>query len=291
MSNGVYIGSEALTATNVSAMYVGVNNIARKVVKGYIGVDGLARQFYAASVPFTYSYTGTYTESEITIDGVVYTVLTITSSGTLTVNRAIDADVWLCGGGANGKTRRASSPAFYAGGGGGGGYANSGTLAIEASLAITVPSAGGTANCGGIIANPGSSDVSGGASRGTDGGSGGGEGGSNSSLGGVGKGAGTSTIPTQFGLAQAHCAGGAGGTYSDHYGGNGGSNGSDGYERTSISSNGRKGGAVGGGNGNSSATFYGGGGGGANYANNGTAFAGSGYQGVIYIRWKKEDAA
>ena len=64
MSKAVYIGSEALTATNVPAMYVGVDDIARKVVKGYIGVDGLARQFYSAAQPFAYTYTGTYTAEE-----------------------------------------------------------------------------------------------------------------------------------------------------------------------------------------------------------------------------------
>ena len=30
---------------------------------------------------------------------------------------------------------------------------------------------------------------------------------------------------------------------------------------------------------------------GANHTSDGTAFAGRGYQGVVYIRWKKEDAA
>lgn len=287
--SSVYVGASE-TARKVAGMYVGIDGLARKVIKGYIGdTSGLARQFYSAAQPFAYAYTGECTESELTIDGVVYTMLTLTSSGTLSVTRAISADVWLCGGGANGKRFLNSD----AGGGGGGGYVNSGTLIIEASLAITVPSAGGVADCGGIIANPGSSDDLSDTRRGTDGGSGGGEGGSNSysiqPL--IGKGAGVSTVPTQFGLTQAHCAGGAGGTYLDYqYGGNGGSNGSDGYEKTLDLSSGNKGGAVGGGNGNSSATFYGGGGGGANCRSNGTAFAGSGYQGVVYVRWKKEDA-
>ena len=98
----MYIGVGE-TARKVAGMYIGVDGLARKVLKGYIGDEnGLARQFYVASVPFTYSYTGAYTESEITIDGVVYTVLAITSSGTLSVTRAISADVWLCGGGGNG---------------------------------------------------------------------------------------------------------------------------------------------------------------------------------------------
>ena len=40
---------------------------------------------------------------------------------------------------------------------------------------------------------------------------------------------------------------------------------------------------------NQHATFYGSGGGGG--GTDGTIITGSGYQGVIYIRWKKEDAA
>lgn len=44
--------------------------------------------------------------------------------GTLTVNRAISADVWLCGGGANGKRYSTSSIASYAGGGGGANHAS-----------------------------------------------------------------------------------------------------------------------------------------------------------------------
>ena len=100
MSN-VHVGVDGL-ARKVNALYVGVDGLARKVVKGYIGAGGLARLFYSAAQPFAYAYTGAYTESEITIDGVAYTMLTITGSGTLTVNRAISADVWLCGGGGNG---------------------------------------------------------------------------------------------------------------------------------------------------------------------------------------------
>ena len=115
MSNGVYIGSGE-TAHKVAGMYIGVDGLARKVVKGYIGAGGLARLFYSAAQPFAYTYTGTYAESELSIGGVAYTMLTITGSGTLTVNRAISADVWLCGGGGNGSGAGASN----SGGGGGG---------------------------------------------------------------------------------------------------------------------------------------------------------------------------
>ena len=115
MSNGVYVGSGE-TAHKVAGMYIGVDGLARKVVKGYIGAGGLARLFYSAAQPFAYTYTGTYAESELSIGGVAYTMLTITGSGTLTVNRAISADVWLCGGG--GQAGDQSSTGSGAGGSG-----------------------------------------------------------------------------------------------------------------------------------------------------------------------------
>ena len=52
----IYIGVSEV-AHKVTGICVGTNGIARKVLKGYIGdTNGVARQFYAASVPFTYSY-------------------------------------------------------------------------------------------------------------------------------------------------------------------------------------------------------------------------------------------
>ena len=100
MSNA-YVGAGG-AARKVSGMYTGVGGAARRVTKGYVGAGGVARQFYSAAQPFSYAYSGNSVESEITVNGVDYVLLTLTSSGTLIPSRAIAADVWLCGGGGNG---------------------------------------------------------------------------------------------------------------------------------------------------------------------------------------------
>lgn len=285
------------SARKVTSMYVGVNGVARKVIKGYIGVSGLARQFYSAAQPFAYAYTGASTESELTIDGVAYTMLTITGSGTLTVNRAISADVWLCGGGGNGSGAGASN----SGGGGGGGYIANTSVQLSGDVACVVGAAAGATSLGDVTATGGASGVG---SNGGSGGSGGGGGGSG------GSGAGTSTVPSAFGLIDAHCAGGGGGAgffsagnmLSGGAGGSSGGDGGAGFQGSSPQAG--AGGATGGGGGGlasnmasmnngASATFYGsgGGGGGSDAYFSVYGSGGSGYQGVIYIRWKKEDAA
>ena len=288
------------SAHKVTGMYVGVNGVARKVTKGYIGAGGLARLFYSAAQPFAYAYTGAYTESEITIDGVAYTMLTITGSGTLTVNRAISADVWLCGGGGNGSGAGASN----SGGGGGGGYIANTSVQLSGDVACVVGAAAGATSLGNTVANAG------GNGSGSNGGNGASGGGAGAQSGAAGTGAGVSTIPADFALTDAHCAGGGGGAgffgaSNMHSGGAGGSNGSGGGAGIQGSSpQAGAGGATGGGGGGlasnmaamnngASATFYGSGGGGGG---SGAYFSvygagGSGYQGVIYIRWKKEDAA
>ena len=150
MSNGVYVGSGE-TARKVAGMYIGVDGLARKVVKGYIGAGGLARLFYSAAQPFAYTYTGAYAESELSIGGVAYTMLTITGSGTLTVSRPIDADVWLCGGGGNGSGAGASN----SGGGGGGGYIANTSVQLSGDVACVVGAAAGATSLGSTVANAG----------------------------------------------------------------------------------------------------------------------------------------
>ncbi len=312
MSNGVYIGSGE-TARKIAGIYVGVDGVARKVTKGYIGVSGLARQFYAASVPFTYSYNGDCTENEITIDGVAYTVLTITGSGTLTVNRAISVDVWLCGGGGNGRDAWISGLNGAAGGGGSGGYVTAAQLQLSGSVACAIGAATGLTSFGALQANGGSNAS---APNGGSGESGGGA--ARSILGSVGTpgaGTGKSTTPTDFGQDSPHCAGGGGGGLYDAnldggsitQGGIGGSNGENGgMASTAANPYGGVGGEKGGGDGGDAshsggggtngrnATFYGSGGGGGSVwtlFSDSKGIGGSGYQGVIYIRWKKEDAA
>ena len=51
----------------------------------------------------TISYTGNMIDNIVTMgDGRQYRLLTLTSSGTLSIAAEVKADVWLCGGGANG---------------------------------------------------------------------------------------------------------------------------------------------------------------------------------------------
>ena len=100
MSNP-YIGIDN-SARLVKQISIGQSGVARKVLNGYVGVNGVARLFYQVRIPLEYSYTGRSSTRDVTIDGVEYTVLTLTSSGTLTFNRSIDTDIWMCGGGGNG---------------------------------------------------------------------------------------------------------------------------------------------------------------------------------------------
>ena len=312
MSN-VHVGVKGL-ARKVNALYVGVDGLARKVVKGYIGAGGLARQFYSAAQPFAYAYTGAYTESEITIDGVAYTMLTITGSGTLTVNRAISADVWLCGGGGNGGDGTSFGSVSNSAGGGGGGYIATAPMQLTGGITCVIGAARGTSEFGETTAAGGKTPSNQNGGAGASGGGGGLRYRSNNSTytaGTGGQGSGSSTIPAMFGLTDRHCAGGAGGVFiydGFRWSGVGGSNGSDGAPGDTTQMNGRPqailGGERGGGMGrgstnanwsNINGTFYGSGGGGGSCSNYSSEASnrsgGTGYQGVIYIRWKKEDAA
>lgn len=252
------------------------------------------------------SYTGNMTESIITSNSKQYKLYTITSSGTLTVKGKLkNADVWLCGGGANGAT----------GGDAGGGLGGGGAFCAQydsqkLSGTYTIAIAGGGGNSS--ITSNGNVVFSASGATGANGGTGGG---GSSSTGGTGDG-----IPKYpFGDSttfKCHCAGGGGGsgkfvTYYDpnEYvessscakGGNGGSNGAAGGRGSSpftYEAHNAPGGSVGGGTGGSksrgsNATFYGsgGGGGGADgygdgvypYNHNTTYSGGSGYQGVVYL--------
>jgi len=250
-------------------------------------------------VKFT-SYSGAYTTSEVTLDGVKYTLYTLTGSGTLVLEGRGEARVWMCGGGGNGYRGSASTWA-NGGGGGGGGYVTSGVLASGIHTVTIGARTGATsfvhAKGTTLSANPGSNASS---SNGGSGGSGGGAGRKNGSN---GKGAGVSTYP--FGLTSlyAHSAGGGGGAVLDSstteyffYGYEGGSNGKSASKisTASYAAGGERGGGKGGWvsknevNG-SSATFYGSGGGGGGAQPMTTTHdeyegsAGYGYQGVAYV--------
>ena len=62
----------------------------------------------------TIAYTGDHTTKPLTTGGVTYTLYTLTGSGTLTVKGSQkNADVWICGGGANGTAGGAGGAGAY----------------------------------------------------------------------------------------------------------------------------------------------------------------------------------
>lgn len=252
------------------------------------------------------TYTGTMTDQIVLMSNVAYRLLTLTSSGTLTLSKSRKADVWMVSGGASGNIW-----------GGGGGYTKQISAAVLSGSMAAVVGSGGTID--GISA--GKSSFAGTETNaparynGGIGGSGGGQGYGNP----AGTGDGLSKYPFAdaggaklrntgvivAGTDKPHCGGGGGGGYDDEEtgrffgGGNGGSNGSNGGDRRSGEVGGGEGGAYGGGTGGVSgrysdrdganATFYGsaGGGYGTYIASNGRDYVGSdgnGYQGIIYIR-------
>lgn len=260
------------------------------------------------------AYTGTMTQSSITVDGAAYTLYTITDSGTLTVKGKGVADIWCCGGGANGLY------STYDKSGGGGGYfaqADAQSLATG-DYTVTIGAAQGTTS----IVKGDDTVLTAAGATGKNGASGGGGfcyvrvgPGATTTLAAPGTGGGVSTRPfgDSVNFTSFPCAGG-GGSYDDNTydegddysyassaGGAGGSNGGSGKAATSLGWNmdgavGGSGGATGGGKGSSksgkepeSATYYGSGGGGGSkyqYVSGGGSYYiyGYGYQGVMYIR-------
>lgn len=261
------------------------------------------------TLPIT--YTGNMTDEIVTMgDGKQYRLLTLTSSGTLTIAQPVVADIWLCGGGANGVRGYKN----YGGRGGSGGF-------IESLVKYTIPGAVplvatiGAATAQTALAGE-SPILSANGAYPSDsypyptsyGASGGGGAGGNSNRSGL-AGTGETTYPfgdTVYFNGKPHCAGGGGGAFRDESGseterakgGDGGSNGSNGKPGRAASTGGSAsastGGLLGGGDGGSDpvtsgsngkpGTFYGAGGGGGPGRDTGGKAAGSGYQGVIYVR-------
>lgn len=258
------------------------------------------------------TYTGTMTDQIVLMSNVAYRLLTLTSSGTLTISNSRKADVWMCnrGNGGYAKGTFGGANSIYSGPGGGGGYVTQNRITISGSVACTIgaggaggkynyadrePKKGGTTTFREI--SPGAQPTSA-----LDGASGGGAG---YTIPTFGEGNGKSTMPFsgtpgEHSFLKYHSAGGGGGgsraekeddngEWHTYYecGGNGGSNGSNGSENGS-SAGGNNGGGAGEiyGEENKDATFYGSGGGGScgengNFAND---TGGSGYQGIIYVR-------
>lgn len=260
------------------------------------------------------TYTGTMTDQIVLMSNVAYRLLTLTSSGTLTLSKARKGDVWMVSGGANGTQY-----------GGGGGYTKQvDGVTLTGSMAAVV-GAGSVYATG--SSRPGKSTFLGNTTNAPDiswgvslnGGSGGG--GYRGNAGGSGDGiskypfgdaAGAklkSSGAIVSGTDKPHCGGGGGGGVGDnesdrfYNGGAGGTNGGNGGTITNDSSgeSGGAGGDYGGGEGGTgvndnnyihgkAATFYGSGGGGGGYwtnskgTNNLQGNGGDGYQGIIYVR-------
>lgn len=240
------------------------------------------------TIPIT--YTGNMTDEIVTMgDGKQYRLLTLTSSGTLTIAQPVVADIWLCGGGANGIGASSSE----GGAGGGGGFVGSiYKTKIGTTVSCVVGAARGSSSFGSIVSANGANSP--------NGGSGGGAKGYDFDS-PPGTGAGISTYPfldTTYFPNQPHCAGGGGGstyfrTSAQWRGGTGGSNGSDGGNYVDASAGnggagGRYGGGTGGWKGADGRNGYhygsGGGGGGFNGSYDEYGAGGAGYQGVIYAR-------
>ena len=314
-THAVYFGYGG-QAKKVSKIYFGYGGQAKKVKKGYIGIGGAAKLFYTAEEPLTYTYTGTYTESTVGS----YTVLRLTTGGTLTFSRDCTIDIWMCGGGSGGG--RAMSG--QGGGGGGGGHISTSSnqsMSGATSYTVSIGSGGSQNITGGTTSIKQGSTTIISASGGniSDGGSGGGGRGKSSTAGagsggdGDGSGGGPFRPFNSSSYYSSYtCAGGGGGAsyrYSFSlqgrgYGGDGGTQGDDGENGgTSGSAGGTGGGSAGDGgdsvssgtarNGSSASGYGNGGGGGGGYyyeestnnatQNNGTG--GSGTQGVCFIRF------
>ena len=252
------------------------------------------------------SYTGAYTDQlDVVMSGKTYRLLTLTGSGTLTLEGDVTADVWMCNGGNGGDAGGFSTTASR---GGGGGYLLQQTMQLVGSIVCQVGAGGAAGASKGASGGPGSLTAFGNMSpdaqsAGADGASGGGHGGYYRRNKYYGKGTGIETTPfVETSLFAKHSAGGGGGGWNDvsgskqYSGGNGGSNGGNGDYTGTLTTSGGSGGQKGGGAGGAgnktagkSASFYGSGGGagGSGYNSSGNSqwgLGGSGYQGVIYVR-------
>lgn len=282
------------------AVYVVLSGCTHAVCAGYTVQGGLHRQFFSAGPGV--SFTGAHTIADVTISGKAYKLLTLTSSGTLSVS-GDGVQYWMCGGGAGGGVPTSSSNDAPRRFGGGGGYLNTGEL-TEGKYAVVI-GAGGRAETAGnsTTLTGGTLDVEAQGAKSSSGASGGG--GEVSNNGGK-----ISTYPFGIESLKAHSAGGgAGGKrvrtsngLRYYKGAKGGSNGSagasDSYASASTSSTagiGGDGGEYGGGKGakwdytgGNGATFYGGGGGGNGYDTGYYGGATDGYQGVMYVLQEAE---
>ena len=306
MAKGAYIGVGGV-AHKIKGGYIGIDGVAHKIKKGYIGVNGVAQMFFGGVDVATMgiSYTGTMTDKVVTMSGVQYRLLELKKSGTLTIDQEVNAEVWMCSGGAKGAngsysgTSSANSLLSKGGAGGAGGKFIQYTTLLAKSTVVTVGAAAGVSQVGDITST----------SDGCITGSGGGKGGaahykgsdSSTKYGSGGAKAKGDTRPfADPYFSKYPCAGGGGGLGMSktvrRQGGYGGSStgaGTAGSSSTTVA----KGGTTGGGDGGyvdlapKAATYYGSGGGGGDCQIETIVNGKSGYQGVVYIRIPLEQSA
>lgn len=304
--------------TTGSKAFLTVDGVHRKVLKMFQTTDGVHRLCFSGGgdvATMGISYTGNMTDEIVTMSGVQYRLLTLTSSGTLTVDEKVNAEVWLCDGGNSASVGGNT-------GGGAGAYVASGTVVLsEASVAI-IGSGGRAGNFGGETSFMDIKPK--GEKKYIE--QGGSAGGSNS---GSGRGDGITKYPfgdSVYFAGKCHCAGGGAGAYACYFadvssgemqwnacGGSNGGGQTGGHMESLYSPEcdiyGGSGGSFGGGDGGNltiydlydastedgyNAFWYGSGGGGASCVDmfdenedNVTYHYGSGgqgYQGVIYVR-------
>lgn len=251
----------------------------------------------ARTVPI--SYTGSYTEELVTMDGARYRLFTLTSSGTLSADAQVTGDIWICGGGGSGGSY---------GPGGGGGYAATAINQIFQNLTVVIGAGGvGTSQSDGsqttvsggisLSANGGYSGDSAVNWHYGNGGSGGGQDGASNYSSEIGQGDGIAKTPFASNhFPYPYCDGGGGAGYyhstssKRRKGGAGGTNGGNGGSNSTGGYTGGAGGGHYGGKGandnstsgyaGSAATGYGSAGGGGSKGKTG----GDGYQGICFIR-------
>lgn len=298
MEKTTYIGV-ADKAEKVKKIYIGVDGVARKVKAAYIGVNGVAKKIFASGVAeMAITYTGKYTDKIVTMgDGLQYRLLTLTSSGNLTLGDACDnVGVWLCSGGAKG----GDTSSRGAGNGGMGGEFGSSTYSNLLTAVVTIAAGGNSSSGGGggfsDFRPNGQIDNSFTLKEGAKGGTG-------ATMYNYGRGGAASLESTQpfkdSYFTSYPCAGGGGGSgYNNgarYKGGGGGSSlgrGEDGNSGTGSAAGGITGGGKGGDATGSSAsekaghnaTYYGSGGGGGAIRYAETHNGGNGYQGVVFVR-------
>lgn len=260
-------------------------------------------------------YTGNFTDEVVTMSGKQYRLLTLTTSGTLTISQDARCEMWYCGAGFDG-----NRTAGYrnANGGAGGVFRSSNAFVLlkntARSFTIGMSNGASTTHTGQVMAGETWGNLTAGSGYGKE-------------TYPVNAGGGVSTRPFNNSYFQPHCAGGGCGAYnrdSFYAGGNGGANGTAGtvaqtYTPQVITTrNGGSGGNMGGGMGGGmrwnwdissltagvptnggNGTFYGAGGGGKAYVyvpdmyGDGEDYyaesqGGLGYQGVCYVRFELE---